>query len=91
MSEQNMAATNNKIRQFVLEKFPAFHQKGLQDRDSIIESGIVDSMGMLEIVAFIETEFGVGVEDTDLTPENFQSISALSKFIKTKREPMSKN
>jgi len=86
MLEKRIAVTNNKIRQFVLEKFPAFRQKGLQDQDSLIESGIVDSMGMLEIVAFVETEFGIMIEDTDLATENFQSIVALSKFLETKKE-----
>lgn len=73
------------IRTFVLEKFPACRQQGLEDSDSLIDSGIVDSMGILELVAFAESDFGISVEDTDLTPENFESIAALAAFITAKQ------
>ncbi len=75
----------NAIRAFVLEKFPACQQQGLEDDDSLIDSGIVDSMGILELVAFAESEFGIVVEDTDLTPENFESVAALANFVVGKR------
>jgi acyl carrier protein len=80
-----MLTTKDQIRQFVLEKFPAFHQKGLQDQESLIESGVFDSMGMLELVMFVESAFNIVVEDTDMTPENFESIDALSAFVESKK------
>lgn len=84
LSTQAAAMTNEikaSIRAFVLEKFPSYRHKSLQDSDSLIASGIIDSMGMLELVAFVESEFGILVEDTDLTPENFESVAALSTFV----------
>ena len=81
--QRNPVSTS--IRVFVLEQYPACRQRNLQDTDSLIDSGIVDSMGILELVAFVESDFGVVVEDTDLTPENFESIAALSDFVLAKQ------
>lgn len=80
-----MLTTKEQIRQFVLEKFPAFQQKGLQDQESLIDSGIFDSMGMLELVVFVESDFDIVVTDMELTPENFESIDALSVFVESKK------
>lgn len=80
-----MTTTNERIRQFVFEKFPASSKKELSDQASLIESGIIDSMGMLELVAFVESDFGIEVQDMDLTPENFESIQALSVFVKSQQ------
>jgi acyl carrier protein len=74
------------IRAFVLENFPICRQKDLQDSDSLIESGIIDSMGMLELVAFVESDFGIVVAETDLIPENFESIATLSAFVEAKQD-----
>lgn len=76
---------NDSIRTFVFEQYPLCKQRELQDTDSLIESGIVDSMGILELVAFIESEFDIQVEDIDLTPENFESIEAIATFVTAKR------
>ena len=73
------------IRNFVFEQYPLCRQKKLQDADSLIDSGIVDSMGILELVAFVESDLDVQVEDTDLTPENFESIESLSLFVAAKK------
>ncbi|QNT76169.1 acyl carrier protein [Dehalogenimonas etheniformans] len=56
----------------------------LKDDDSLFENGIVDSTGVLEMVAFIEQTFDIRVEDEDLIPENLDSINRLNAFIKTK-------
>jgi acyl carrier protein len=56
----------------------------LADDESLLKSNIIDSMGMLELVTFIETEFQVTVEGEELLPENFESIAALSGFVASK-------
>ena len=51
-------------------------------RDSaLIESGIIDSFGIVQVVAFIEKEYGINLTDEDLMVENFRSISALAELI----------
>jgi len=74
------------IRQYIVETF-LFGQGGdeLTREDSLLERGIVDSTGVLEIVAFLEETWGVGVEDEELVPENFDSIARLSAFVEKKK------
>ena len=75
---------NTKIREFILKKFPLGRRKGLNDSDGLLETGIVDSLGVLQIVTFIEEEFLITVADEDLVPENFQSIERLAAFVRNK-------
>jgi acyl carrier protein len=73
------------IRSFILDQFPSARRKNLQDADRLIESGIIDSLGILDIVAFVESEFGIRVDDDDMTAENFHSIDELTAFVERKR------
>jgi acyl carrier protein len=52
---------------------------------SLIESGIVDSLGILRLVAFIEENFSVVVDDIDVIPENFDTINAMNSLVERKR------
>jgi acyl carrier protein len=54
------------------------------DETSFLDNGIVDSTSVLELVAFIEEEFSISVKDSEVTPENFDSILNLSRYIKSK-------
>jgi acyl carrier protein len=83
MSE--IQSANARIREFVLGKFPLARKRGVQDKDSLLDGGIVDSMGVLELVDFIQQEFGVQVSDEELLPENFQSIQQLAAFVRSKK------
>lgn len=49
--------------------------------DSLLERGIVDSMGVMELVAFIESEFGVTVGDDDVTEQNLGTLQAIGQFV----------
>ena len=57
----------------------------LSPDESLIESGIVDSLGILRLVAFIEENFSVVVDDTEVVPENFETINAMSSLVERKR------
>ena len=54
------------------------------DQDSFLEKGIVDSINILEIVMFIEEKFDFTINDSELIPDNFDSIKKLSEFIQKK-------
>ncbi len=73
------------IRNFVLQRFPLASSKELTSDLSLLESGIVDSLGVLDLVGFIEEEFGIQAEDDDLVPENFDSIEALTRYVTNRR------
>jgi acyl carrier protein len=79
---------NAQVRQFILEKFPLARKQHLKDSDALLESGILDSLGVLDLVAFIEKEFAISVTDEELVPENFQTIDRLVAFIqdRTRRD-----
>jgi acyl carrier protein len=73
------------LRQYVIDNF-LFGQGGseLKNDDSFMERGIVDSTGVLELVAFLEEKFQVKVEDEDLIPANLDSINNLLLYLKKK-------
>ena len=53
--------------------------------ESLLESGTIDSMGVLQLVGFIEQTYGITVEDDDLMPENFDTIAAIVSFIERRQ------
>ena len=76
---------HEKIRKFISENFLFGKEpEGLTDDDSFLEKGIIDSTGVLELVAFIEETFGVKVADDELIPENLDSVNHLMNYISAK-------
>ncbi len=73
-----------KIREFLSESYLISEDDQLQDADSFIEKGVLDSTGVLELVAFIEEAFAVSVEDAELVPENLDSINLVANFVRRK-------
>jgi acyl carrier protein len=55
------------------------------DDASFLEEGIVDSIGVLELVAFVDESFGVEVEDHEVTPDNFDSVNKLAAYVQRKQ------
>jgi acyl carrier protein len=73
------------IREFILNNFlKGDRSKRVADDTSFIEEGIIDSIGILELVAFLEEKFGIKVEDDEIAPENFESLEKLDSYIKSK-------
>jgi len=56
----------------------------LRDHDRLLGDGILDSLGILDVVSFLESEFGMTVSDEELLPENFNSISTLAAFVESR-------
>lgn len=52
--------------------------------ESLIEAGVIDSTGVLELVAFLEERFGVDVEDADIVPDNLDSLAAIARYVERK-------
>jgi acyl carrier protein len=79
-----------RVGQFVAENFYLSDPAELTDDTLLVTSGIVDSTGMLEIIAFLEDEFGIRIGDEETVPENMESISRIATFVDRKlraREP----
>ncbi|HEY5132915.1 MAG TPA: acyl carrier protein, partial [Candidatus Krumholzibacteriaceae bacterium] len=58
----------------------------LDDEDSFLEKEIIDSTGVLELVSFVEERFGIEVNDDELIPDNFDSVSKLNEYVKKKQD-----
>lgn len=79
------AKVRGEIRDFVIQNFLFGDTKAkLEDKQSFLESGIIDSTGVLEIVAFLEEKLGVKVEDLELLPENMDSVDNLVGYVARK-------
>lgn len=74
----------DEVRKFILEKFLFNCGDQLDDEMSLIDTNTVDSVGVLEIVGFIENRFSIKVEDEELTAENLDSINKIARFIERK-------
>jgi acyl carrier protein len=73
------------VRRFIAENF-LFRDEGdaLAPDASLLDAGIIDSTGVLELVCFLETTFGIQVADQDMLPENLDSIRAISNYVSRK-------
>ena len=77
--------TKQAIRSFIVESFLFGEDAGMPaDQDSLIEGSIIDSTGVLELVAFLEEKFGLTVADADIVPANLDSVDAIAAFVQRK-------
>jgi acyl carrier protein len=74
----------NQIKQFILKNLYFTEDNTLDDDASFLETGVVDSTGVMELVAFVETEFGVKVGPQEIVVENFDSINKVARFVRRK-------
>lgn len=74
-----------KLRHYILENYLfTDDQSQLNNADSFMEKGILDSTGIMEVIFFIEEEFSVQVADEEMIPENLDSVDNLINFINKK-------
>jgi acyl carrier protein len=81
------AATKEKIREFIRDNF-LFREdrESIADSESLLDAGLIDSTGILELVAFLETNLGLDIADADIIPDNLDSIDRIAAFVAKKRE-----
>jgi acyl carrier protein len=78
--------TRSVLKNFILSELVSDSDiKAIDDSDLLLESGIIDSFGILSLMTFLEQKFSVAVAGEDLMPENFKSVEAISSFIESKR------
>jgi acyl carrier protein len=74
-----------RIRQFVISNFYLANEAAFNNEMSLLLQGVVDSTGVMEIIAFVESEFGIQVLDEELLPENLDSISKIAVYVARKQ------
>jgi acyl carrier protein len=76
----------------VIEKFMVtevsvdLDKKSLEPDEDLLGSGIIDSLGIMKVVLFIEDTFGIKVNDEEIVPDNFQTLNNMVKFIEQKMQ-----
>jgi acyl carrier protein len=73
------------VRAFVTSNFYVADPAALEDAASLLDGGIIDSTGVLEVIGFIEDTFGITVEDSEMLPDNLDSIERIANFIARKK------
>ncbi len=69
---------------YITENFMFGDEEEVGAAESLLESGVVDSTGVMELVLFVEQTFGIEVDDNDRVPENPDTIENIAKFVKSK-------
>ncbi len=74
------------LKEFIKENFLARTGKtDISNEETLLDPGLVDSAGIFELMSFVERTFGIEIDDTEIVPENFESINSLSALIRSKR------
>jgi acyl carrier protein len=85
-----MANVKEELRQYILSEFlPGEKSSNLQDDTPLRAGGILDSVGTLRLVGFVEERYGIEVQAHEASPENFDRIETIAAFIKRKGGPAS--
>lgn len=79
--QETAAAIREQISEFISKTFPIARQRQVGPDEQLMENGIIDSLGFLEIITFIERNYKFQVKDEDVTAENFNSIANICSYI----------
>lgn len=78
-------STEQKVRDYVLDNYLfTDDQSALKNDESFLDKGIIDSTGIMEVILFLEEEFGIEVEDEEMVPENLDSVNNIVNYIASK-------
>jgi acyl carrier protein len=84
MNAGEIMKTVDAVRKFVVENFLFGDGTRLQDDSSFMQNGIIDSTGVLELIAFVEETYSIKIEDQELVPENMDSLINVAAFVDRK-------
>ncbi|MCQ1834477.1 acyl carrier protein [Neorhizobium galegae] len=77
-------AFENSVREFIAENFLFRADAEVSNNQSLLESGVIDSTGVLELIAFLEQTYGITVADDEIVPENLDSIDNMTSYLSIK-------
>ena len=76
--------TKDTVRTFIVSELTGEESTELNDSDQLIEAGIIDSMGIIALLGFLETEFAIQIDSDELLPENLGTVQAISDLVDRK-------
>jgi|SRR5215471_19229788 len=83
-SDNSVPDVKEKVRAFVLEYAAGKGLTHLKDDEPLLTNNIIDSLGSFRMIAFLEETFPLTIEDTDMVPENFQTLNDVESFVASK-------
>jgi len=83
-AKQDGTHLKDRLRQFILESFWVPDARAIEDGASLLDSGVVDSTGIQEIIGFLESEFGITVLDEEIVPDNLDSVQRIADYLARK-------
>ena len=75
----------DEIRDYLLAHFAPAEGESLSDDESLLEAGIIDSVAMIDLIAHLERTYDIVIDEDDMIPENFDSITAIAAYIEGKQ------
>lgn len=69
---------------FVLKRFPLARRRNVNESYELLDNGIIDSLGVLDLVSMLQKDFKIAIEDDELTPDNFNSVARIAAFVDAK-------
>jgi acyl carrier protein len=73
-----------RLQDYISSHFMGSRRRRVLEDEPLLESGILDSIGVLDLLGYLENEFGIVVQDDDLVPENLQSVNRIAEFVQAK-------
>jgi acyl carrier protein len=73
------------IRSFIVENF-LFSERGLEDDEPLFDSGIIDSLGLIKLIAFIEKKFDISIDMSEIMIENFNTLNGIMETLKSRQK-----
>jgi len=81
-----METVRNDVRAFIIENFLFGHtDNSLENDESFLDTGIIDSTGVLQLIGYLEEHFGIPIGDGDVTPANLDSVNRVVQFVEARR------
>jgi acyl carrier protein len=80
-----VVSVKHRVREFIVENMLLGEDNGFENDASLLEAGILDSTGVMELVAFLEDNLCITVKDEEITPENFDSVDLICAFLARKQ------
>jgi acyl carrier protein len=85
MEEDRAMELRRALWQFITTHFYPGEDFVLGEHTSLLDSGLIDSTGVLELIGFLESEFHITIDDLEVVPENLDSLARIERFIRRKR------
>ena len=83
-TEKPKVEVKERVRAFILEYAAARGAKEIKDDEPLLTNNLIDSLGSFRMIAFLEENFPLTIEDTDMVPEYFQTLNAIETFVHAK-------